>query len=87
VAGALGAALGDEAVAKLLMRHADTPAALEEAMEAWVGARLRRESRLDPLGPAPFLFYCHRLREQTVALSDIVWRVDLGAPAPAERTA
>jgi hypothetical protein len=80
----LAAALDDRAAAGLLLRHAEAPAALDRALDAHRGARLRRVSRLDPLGPAPFLYYCHRLREQTAALSDLVWRVDLGAPAPAE---
>lgn len=87
VARALGEAMGGGATAALLVRHADAPAALEEALKAEVRVRLLRESRLDPLGPAPLLLYCERLREQTVWLSDLVWRLDLGAPAPAERTA
>jgi vacuolar-type H+-ATPase subunit C/Vma6 len=87
VARALGEAMGGGSTAALLVRHADAPAALEEALKVEMRARLLRESRLDPLGPAPLLLYCERLREQTVALSDLVWRLDLGAPPPAERTA
>ena len=87
VARALGEALGDSMTEALLVRHAEAPAALEEALEARLADRLLRESRLDPLGAAPFLLYCHRLRKQTTALSDLVWRVALGAPSPDERVA
>jgi vacuolar-type H+-ATPase subunit C/Vma6 len=80
VARALGEAMGGGTVAAILLRHADAPAALEEALEAERGDRLLRESRLDPLGPAPLLLYCHRVRRQAVALSDLVWRLDLNAP-------
>jgi vacuolar-type H+-ATPase subunit C/Vma6 len=83
----LAEALGDRTVGALLLRHAADPAPLETALEENLTARLRRESRLDPLGPAPLLLYCVRLRRQTAALSDIVWRLDLGAPAPTERVA
>jgi vacuolar-type H+-ATPase subunit C/Vma6 len=83
----LAEALGDRTVGALLVRHAADPAALESALEENLTTRLRRESRLDPLGPAPLLLYCARLRRQTAALSDLVWRLDLGAPAPTERVA
>ena len=87
VARALGASMGGGATAALLVRHAEEPGALEDALEAEVGVRLTHEARLDPLGPAPLLLYCYRLREQTRALSDLVWRVNLGAPRPAEHAA
>lgn len=87
VARALGEAMGGGPTTALLVRHADAPAALEDALKAAVRGRLLREARLDPLGPAPLLLYCERLREQTVLLSELVWRLDLGAPPAAVRTA
>jgi vacuolar-type H+-ATPase subunit C/Vma6 len=75
----LGAELPPE-VAALLIRKADDPAGLEAGIESHLGATLRREARLDPLGPAPFLLFCHRLRAQMAAVSEIVWRLELGAP-------
>lgn len=76
----LGDALGGGTPAALLLRHATAPPALEQALEARLGDRLLRESRLDPLGPAPLLLFCHRLRAQAVALGELVWSVDLGVP-------
>lgn len=74
----LGEVLGS-AVAAPLRRHAGDPAALDQAIDDALGARLEREARLDPLGPAPFLWYAHRLRAQMRALDELVWRLDLGA--------
>lgn len=89
-AAVLAGALGDQTLAALLLRHAQEPADLEAALEDRLAARLRAESRLDPLGPAPLLRYCLALRRQSMALSGLVWRLELGAPlpgaaAPAER--
>ena len=75
----LGDALGGGEVAALLLRHADAPAALEAALEKHETDRLVRAARLDPLGPAPLLLYLRRLRAQTVALSELVWDLDLTA--------
>jgi vacuolar-type H+-ATPase subunit C/Vma6 len=80
----LGAALGGGALATLLLRHATSPTGLEQALEAHLGDRLLREARLDPLGPAPFLLFCHRLRAQAMMLSELVWSVDLRVP-PGQR--
>jgi vacuolar-type H+-ATPase subunit C/Vma6 len=80
----LGKALGGGIAAAALIRYAGAPAELERALEAQVMDRLRREARFDPLGPAPFLLYCHRLRAQSVALGELVWSVDLGVP-PGQR--
>lgn len=75
----LGEALGGGAGAALLLRHADSPAALEAALEEHQTERLMRAARLDPLGPAPLLLYLRRLRAQTVALGELVWSLDLEA--------
>lgn len=79
VARRLARALDGETAA-LLVRHAGDPAALDDALDIHRGEALRREARLDPLGPAPFLHYCHRLRAQTSALDGLVWSVELGVP-------
>jgi vacuolar-type H+-ATPase subunit C/Vma6 len=75
----LGQALGGR-LAGVLERHAAHPAALDEALEADDLQYLGHEMRLDPLGPAPVLWYLQRLRQQSVALSRLVWSVDLGVP-------
>lgn len=80
----LGEALGGGTLAAALIRYAAAPAELERALEAQVADRLLRQARLDPLGPAPLLLYCHRLRAQSVALGELVWSVDLGVP-PGQR--
>jgi hypothetical protein len=54
---------------------------VERALVRHIAMRLRRAARLDPLGPAPFLLFCHRLREETVVLSRLIWSVELGVPA------
>lgn len=76
----LGAAAGAVDVVAILLRHARSPGAVEAALEDRVMQDVRRESRLDPLGPAPILLYLHRLRRQSAALSRILWGVDLGVP-------
>jgi vacuolar-type H+-ATPase subunit C/Vma6 len=75
----VGQALGGR-LAGLLERHAGNPAALDEALEAEDLEYLRRQARLDPLGPAPVLWYLRQLRHQSIALSRLVWSVDLGVP-------
>jgi vacuolar-type H+-ATPase subunit C/Vma6 len=70
-------------LAGLLQRHAADPAALEEALEAHDLEYLRHQARLDPLGPAPVLWYLRQLRQQSIALARLVWSLDLasvGAP-------
>ena len=79
----LGAALGGGTLAVLLQRHAEALGALETALDAEMLAWLRQRARLDPLGPAPLLLYLRRLRQQSEALSAVVWSVDLGMPAAA----
>jgi vacuolar-type H+-ATPase subunit C/Vma6 len=80
----LGESLGGGTAAAALIRYASAPAELERALEARLADRLRREARLDPLGPAPLLLFCHRLRAQAVALGELVWSVDLRVP-PGQR--
>jgi vacuolar-type H+-ATPase subunit C/Vma6 len=82
----LGEALGGGTLAAALIRYPAAPAELERALEAQLADRLLRQARLDPLGPAPLLLYCHRLRAQSVALGELVWSVDLGVP-PGQRRA
>ena len=79
-AGQLMAGALDESPATELRRHAGDIGRLERAFERTVGDRLRAEARRDPLGPAPFLLFCHRLRAQATLLTEIVWSVELGRP-------
>jgi vacuolar-type H+-ATPase subunit C/Vma6 len=77
----LGATRAARDLGPLLQRHAHSPAALQAALEERVLVALRREARLDPLGPATVLLFLRRLRAQTVALGRILWGLDLNAPA------
>jgi vacuolar-type H+-ATPase subunit C/Vma6 len=76
----IGAAVGGR-LGSLVVRHASNPAALEEALEAHDLEYLRHHARLDPLGPAPALFYLRQLRQQSVALGRLVWGLDFGLPS------
>jgi vacuolar-type H+-ATPase subunit C/Vma6 len=67
-------------IAPLLFRDAARAAALEGALEERALAAVRREARLDPLGPAPVLLYLHDLRRQSAALGRLLWSMDLGVP-------
>lgn len=82
----LGESLAGDAAAALI-RYAGEPARLERALEAQMENRLRQEGRLDPLGPAPVLLFCHRLRAQAMALGELVWGVDLCVPRGQRRLA
>jgi hypothetical protein len=64
----------------ILLRHSASPGDLERALEDHAMAAVRREARLDPLGPAPILLFLHRLRRQSIALARLVWSADLGMP-------
>jgi vacuolar-type H+-ATPase subunit C/Vma6 len=63
-------------------RDAADPAALEAAMDRAENERLAHLARMNPLGPAPILLYLRRLRDQLVALGEVVWSLDLGLAAP-----
>jgi vacuolar-type H+-ATPase subunit C/Vma6 len=78
----LAALYQGEPEGKALLRHAAEPAALEAAMDRVETERLGHMGRLDPLGPAPLLLYFRRLREQLIALSEMVWALDLGVTLP-----
>jgi len=82
----LADALGGR-LAVLLVRHASAPAALDESLEADDLAYLRHHARLDPLSPAPVLWYLRLLRRQSMELARLVWNLDLGirsSPSPAD---
>jgi vacuolar-type H+-ATPase subunit C/Vma6 len=76
----LGKARATAGLAPILLRHAASPADLERALEDSAVAAVQREARLDPLGPAPTLFFLDRLRRQSIALARLLWGADLGAP-------
>ncbi|MBI2393649.1 MAG: V-type ATPase subunit [Deltaproteobacteria bacterium] len=69
-------------LAPMLRRHADDPAALEDAALGVRIAEQSRAARLDPLGPAPVLLYVLRLRAEAADVRRIIAGVALGAPAP-----
>lgn len=69
-------------LAPTLRRHADDPAALEDAALRVRIAEQSRAALLDPLGPAPLLLYVLRLRAEAADVRRIVAGVALGAPAP-----
>jgi vacuolar-type H+-ATPase subunit C/Vma6 len=78
-----------EATSILLPRVAGTPLALalttDRAPEERVLRALIREqhdiARLDPLGPAPIIEFCLRLRAEAIALRRILWGLALEVPA------
>jgi vacuolar-type H+-ATPase subunit C/Vma6 len=76
----LAAGFGETEVARLVRRHASDPVALEEALLQHRSRQLRRQGRLDPLGPAPLLGYLLRLRIQTAVLGRMLWGVAFGVP-------
>jgi len=78
----LGEVYGGHPEAEALLRHAAEPAALEAVMDRAMTDRLRQAAGLDPLGPAPILFYFRRLKAQMVALGELVWALDLGIAPP-----
>lgn len=67
--------------ADAIKRHAESPAALAEALAAMQLDDLARTARVDPLGPAPLLSYVHRLRAEVRDLQRVIWGVTLGVPA------
>lgn len=80
-ASALAESLKSTPFAEPLRRHAGEPAKVERAL---FQARLREwmhEARGNPLSPAPFLAYMLRLRAQVMDLQNIVWGMEIGAPA------
>jgi vacuolar-type H+-ATPase subunit C/Vma6 len=78
-----------EAVALLLPFVTDSPLAValttDRAPEERVLRALIREqhdiARLDPLGPAPIIEFCLRVRAELMVLRRVVWGVMLAAPA------
>lgn len=81
----LAAGFGESEVGRLARRHALDPRALEEALLRHRGKQLREQARLDPLGPAPFLWYLFRLRIQSVTLGRLLWGTALGVPPALRR--
>jgi len=81
----LAAGFGESEVAQLARRHASDPRALEEALLRHRGKQLREQARLDPLGPAPLLWYLFRLRSQSVTLGRLLWGTALGVPSAVRR--
>ena len=80
----LAGGFGDSEIARLARRHASAPRALEESLLRYRLQRLKAQARLDPLSPAPFLWYLLRLRAQASTLGLILWGTALGVP-PAMR--
>jgi vacuolar-type H+-ATPase subunit C/Vma6 len=76
----LAAGFGESEIARLARRHAAAPRALEESLLRYRIQRLGEQARLDPLGPAPLVWYLLRLRSQAVSLRLLSWGVALGVP-------
>ena len=72
-ARALGAVPATRDLAPILLQHATSPADLERALEDRAVTTVQRDARLNPLGPAPVLFFLHRIRQQSIALARLVW--------------
>jgi vacuolar-type H+-ATPase subunit C/Vma6 len=81
----LAAGFGATELARLVRRHASDPSALEDALLQYRSRQLRHQGRLDPLGPAPLLWYLLRLRAQTAVLGRVLWGVALGVPPELRR--
>ena len=81
----LSAGFGDSAVARLARQHAADPRALESALLRYRLEPLRQQARLDPLGPAPLLWYLLRLQAQAMSLRLLLWGVTLGVPTALRR--
>ena len=81
----LAEGFGESEPARLARRHATDPRALEEALLRYRGTQLREQARLDPLGPAPLLWYLFRLRMQSATLGRLLWGTALGVPPALRR--
>lgn len=77
----LAGAFRNTPYADAVERHAESPAALTQALAEIQLEGLVRAGRLDPLGPAPLLVYVHRLRAEVRDLQRVIWGVTFGAPA------
>jgi vacuolar-type H+-ATPase subunit C/Vma6 len=80
----LAAAFRPDPLGTALERHANDPAALEEALLRQRIATLRARAWWDPMGPATVLGYVLQLRAEMLDLRRAIWGVALGAPPPPE---
>jgi vacuolar-type H+-ATPase subunit C/Vma6 len=83
----LTAGLDEPELVRLVRRYASDPSGLEAALLRYRSRKLREQSRLDPLGPAPLLWYLLQLRAQAAALGRVLWGMALGVPPELRRRA
>lgn len=82
----LAAGFGESEIARLARRYAGAPGELEASLLRYRIRRRAEQARLDPLGPAPLVWYLLRLRSQAVSLRLLVWGVAMGVPAALRRS-